>query len=143
MKKSVKYSKAVADRVLALIESGHCNCEIGEMEGMPTARSISNWALKQDYFKDKYEDANYFRWYSRLETSLLRVADSSRDFGRQASATVHRDMNLMKATQAVAGLTCPRLRDKAKDVEIGVTVKRIVIVEKFDGAKIKRFATDN
>ena len=104
------------------------------------------WSKKREEFADKYPLAQAIGYTHRIEESLIRLADATKDAkaGRSANAIVQRDTNLARMVMQAATLICPKYFNNKVQVEhSGVTEKRIVVVEKFDGATIKRFSGPN
>ncbi len=138
MKKRTVYSQALTDRIILLLEAGLYVKQVADEVGCNRS-TIRKWAAKYEDFGLRYHVAYATGWLDRIETSLIRLADASRDKGRLANAMVTRDTNLCRATLQAAQVTCPKEFGSRVNVEhSGVTTKRIIIVEKFDGATIGR-----
>ena len=140
-----KYSRAKAERFLRIIESGRYNYEASDQLNIKPA-SIYRWKRDHDWFAEEYlisDDVRRTLWFEQCDA---RLKDSTRDQegnGRLASATVQRDKNLADYRCRIAQLQRPDVYGRgAAEVNIGVTLKRIVVLEKFDGATIKRFQTN-
>lgn len=134
-----KYSNALAERIFRLMEEGLYITQIAAQLAMHPS-TIYRWVRNREEFGLRYHLAYVTGWHQRLEKALIRLEDDSRDKGRMASSTVQRDTNNAKMIAQIAAMTCPKeFRPKDTGVDVNVTVKRIVVVEKFDGAKIKRF----
>lgn len=63
------YTEALADKIISLIEEGHSERQIGQMPGMPTARTIIRW---------KDENAEFCRRSARAREASAELFDDKR-----------------------------------------------------------------
>lgn len=63
------YTEALADKIIGLIEEGHSERQIGQMPGMPTARTILRW---------KDENAEFCRRSARAREASAELFDDKR-----------------------------------------------------------------
>lgn len=63
------YTEALADKIISLIEEGYSERQIGQMPGMPTARTILRW---------KDENAEFCRRSARAREASAELFDDKR-----------------------------------------------------------------
>lgn len=63
------YTEALADKIVGLIEEGYSERQIGQMPGMPTARTILRW---------KDENAEFCRRSARAREASAELFDDKR-----------------------------------------------------------------
>lgn len=136
---SKTYSRALCERIVERVVTGEWTMQACPAEGVQP-RAFRYWCKKHDWLAEAYGAAKYTRMVGFLEANAIRIADPSRDIGRSASHIVQRDKALCDYGLRLAALLMPKDFGAKLNLEhSGVTEKRVVIVEKFDGARIKRF----
>lgn len=74
------YSEEACNRICALLIEGHTLRQIGELDGLPSKRTIMDWLAKHEEFQHHYVRAREVQAYLG-EDEIIEIADDgSRDF---------------------------------------------------------------